>query len=179
MSLALFGMVMDIVIVVLLIGTIYYAYALSKQLSAFRKNKAEFENLFMQLTRQINIANESVDHMQDAAESHGKVLDRLIHEGQILADELKIINDTSNSLADRLENAASSGRMPNAQPPVQKPAVEMDDDSAAGFAIRDREVETGSDTDVDIGFDDDDDDDMGNFHSQAERELYTALKRKG
>ena len=122
---------------------------------------------------------ESVDHMQDAAESHGKVLDRLIHEGQILADELKIINDTSNSLADRLENAASLGRASSAQLPAQKPAADTDDDGAAGFAIRDREVETGSDADADIGFADDDDDDIGNFHSQAERELYTALKRKG
>ena len=34
------------------------------------------------------------------------------------------------------------------------------------------------DTDASFMVDDDDDEDVGNFHSQAERELYTALKRK-
>ena len=47
----------------------------------------------------------------------------------------------------------------------------------SGFSIRDREVED-DDTDASFMVDDDDDEDVGNFHSQAERELYTALKRK-
>ena len=186
MNLALFSMVMDIVIVVLLVGTIYFAYALSKQLRVFRQSRAEFESLLMQLTKQINTANDAIDHMQESADTYGQKLDRLIHEGQTLADELKMINDTSNSLANRLEGAASTARK---QKPISS-AAEMsvddmpsarsnaaDDDSFGGFAIRDREAD---DDGADMAFADEaEDEDLGNFHSQAERELFTALKRKG
>ena len=185
----MFSIVMDILIVVLLAGTIFYAYSLSKQLRIFRQSRGEFESLLMQLTGQINAANDAIDHMQEAADTNGKVLNKLIRDGQLLSDELQIVNDASDSLANRLERAASSRRSPAlsdvdsddtetfvADVPERKPAEGSS--SAGGFAIRDREVDVDDD-ERDISFmADEDEEEAGNFHSQAERELYTALKRK-
>jgi chromosome segregation ATPase len=195
MNIALLSIVMDIVIVILLAGTIYYAYSLARQLKIFRQSKGEFEALLMQLTGQINTAHDAIEHMQEAADTNGQVLNKLIRDGQFLADELQMVNEASNNLANRLERAASSGRSESINideaedyvPPVQGRTKSSPQPSAkpsegktpmSGFAIRDREVE-----DDDAGSDgsflvDDDDEDVGNFHSQAERELYTALKRK-
>lgn len=191
MNIALLSMVMDVVIVVLLAGTIYYAYSLAKQLKIFRQSKGEFEALLMQLTGQINAANDAIEHMQEAADTNGQALNKLIRDGQFLADELQMVNEASNNLANRLERAASLGRnagtmrdedaLVNDAPQVSVAPVEPAASaiSPSGFSIRDREVEDdGHDHDGSFMADDDDDEDVGNFHSQAERELYTALKRK-
>jgi hypothetical protein len=189
MNIALLSMVMDVVIVVLLAGTIYYAYSLAKQLKIFRQSKGEFEALLMQLTGQINAANEAIEHMQDAADTNGQALNKLIRDGQFLADELQMVNEASNNLANRLERAASSGRsaasvdgtdLPSGDAPQSRSSsagASAPASPKSGFSIRDREVED-DDTDASFMVDDDDDEDVGNFHSQAERELYTALKRK-
>lgn len=185
MNVTLFSIVMDVLIVVLLAGTIYYAYSLSKQLKIFRQSRSEFESLLMQLTSQINTAHDAIEQMQEAADTNGKVLNQLIRDGQLLSDEMQMVNDTSESLANRLERAASSGRSVDASVSAAAPnksmdeaPVEKDDILPSNFAIRDREVED-NDVDQDIGFlNEEDDDEVGNFHSQAERELFTALKRK-
>tara|TARA_R110002126_G_scaffold13118_1_gene56058 strand:+ start:303902 stop:304483 length:582 start_codon:yes stop_codon:yes gene_type:complete len=191
-NIALLSIVMDIVIVILLAGTIYYAYSLARQLKIFRQSKGEFEGLLMQLTGQINTAHDAIEQMQGAADTNGQVLNKLIRDGQFLADELQMVNEASNNLANRLERAASSGRgsalsvdhtAENAamsQKTVEQRGGSQPQAAAkeplSGFSIRDREVEDDS---GDANFlVDDDDDDVGNFHSQAERELYTALKRK-
>jgi sugar-specific transcriptional regulator TrmB len=184
MNLTIISALMDILIVILLMGTIYYAYSLTRQLKIFRQSRQEFESLLMQLTGQINTANESIDHMKEAAETNGQVLNKLIRDGKLLADELDIVNEASNNLANRLERAASLDR-PDHRTIAQGTDEETyeDDrveeasssaDSPKGFAIQDREVD---DDDMSVGFDDSDDD-VGHFHSQAERELFTALKRK-
>lgn len=180
MNITLFSIVMDVLIVILLVGTIYYAYNLSKQLKIFRQSRSEFESLFMQLTQQINTAHDAIEQMQEAAENNGESLNKLIREGQLLSDEMQMVNETSEALAKRLERAASSGRSAatasNAD--ISQPAVQDDVKLAdSAFSIRDREIE---DDDVDeVAFlNEDDDEDAGNFHSQAERELFSALKRK-
>lgn len=183
MNLALLGMLMDIIIVLLLMGTIYYAYTLSKQLKIFRESRSEFEQLLMQLTNQINTAHDAIESMQDAADSNGKTLNKLIRDGQLLADELQMVNEASDNLASRLERAASSARSETGEPrPVEEPLREERVSNATApkegfdFSIRDREVE---DDDLDaIAFSDEGEEEVGDFHSQAERELFTALKRK-
>ena len=184
MNLTIISALMDILIVILLMGTIYYAYSLTRQLKIFRQSRQEFESLLMQLTGQINTANESIDHMKEAAETNGQVLNKLIRDGKLLADELDMVNEASNNLANRLERAASLDR-PDHRTVAQDTDEETFEDnrveetppsadSPKGFAIQDREVD---DDDMSVGFDDSDDD-VGHFHSQAERELFTALKRK-
>tara|TARA_R110002124_G_scaffold64985_2_gene177226 strand:+ start:29481 stop:30059 length:579 start_codon:yes stop_codon:yes gene_type:complete len=191
MNLTIISALMDILIVILLVGTIYYAYSLSRQLKIFRQSRQEFESLLMQLTSQIGAANESIDHMQEAADTNGQVLNKLIRDGKLLADELDMVNEASNNLANRLERAASMER-PDAHNMAQYTnESEADSEGATkvgadkpsqqssthgGFAIQDREAES-EDDDMSMGFDEGEDD-VGHFHSQAERELFTALKRK-
>lgn len=188
MNLTIISALMDILIVILLMGTIYYAYSLTRQLKIFRQSRQEFESLLMQLTGQINTANESIDHMKEAADTNGQVLNKLIRDGKLLADELDMVNEASNNLANRLERAASLDRPDHrtiAQDTHDETLEETYEgnrveetpptvDSSKGFSIQDREVD---DDDMSVGFDDSDDD-VGHFHSQAERELFTALKRK-
>ncbi|MCD8562741.1 MAG: DUF6468 domain-containing protein [Alphaproteobacteria bacterium] len=177
------SLVMDVIILVALAVTIYYAVRLSRSLNMFRQYRQEFSNVLGQLSHNIEQANAAILGMKEASRSSGEHLQELVDQARLLADELTLINEASDSLAGRLESLAEKGRkaarggsdIANDEAPEKKAkngkrngsSVESADDKS--FFIQDRDF--GDDAPLDeTGIPE-------GLHSQAERELYKALNK--
>lgn len=179
--------VMDVAILVLLAATVYFAFRLSLSLRNFKESRFEMEGLVNRLTANIDQAEKAIAGMQNAARKTGLELDEIIGDAKKLADELRIMNDSGNSLAGRLEALADRNRAMVEQmeqtrtlAPASDPIrynkdlprmlqTPIEDAPPRGFVIQDRD------------YDDLQDDEFGDFaddgfQSQAERDLYEALQ---
>lgn len=180
MSAEYLKVILDIIILAGLGGFMYYALRLSKALNAFRTYRNEFENVMQQLSRHIDQAQRAIDELKSSSQNAGRDLKKLVTDAQFLADDLQMINETGNNLATRLEGLAEKNsriaqedniaRMPK----QQKAKPQQDED----FYIHDREYEDESET-ISAGDADEPDTALVNLSSEAERELYQALKKTG
>lgn len=193
---------LDIVILILLGITIFYAARLSVYLRAFRDGRSDLEKLIRNLSQNIDKAEEAIAGLKNATNSAGKDLQETINESKFLSDELRFMNEAGDNLASRLEKLAErnselvelieeSGGIGASVPYSEKPKAvrkepevfrdEAEEDFPAGFAIQDRDYME------DEGFYEEEDDDFffaeeevdvpEGLHSRAERDLYEALHR--
>jgi hypothetical protein len=191
-NLALF---FDVLITCLLGATIYFAIKLSKHLDSFRSNRSTMENLIRELSTQITRAQEGISVLDDLSASRGDELRKTISKAQAIIDELQVMTQSGDSLAQRLETMAVRnkamidemdekalglvypGTKKSSSPSLvaQKPRYEdtlnkskTDTiNSDALFMIRDPDFEEEDSMPLD-----------DEFTSQAERDLAEALKRR-
>ncbi|GJL84374.1 MAG: hypothetical protein DHS20C02_01490 [Micavibrio sp.] len=192
MSGPLLSIVLDIVVLIFLGMTIYYAMRLSKSLNNFRVQRNEMKNLVAALAKNIDQANSAIAGLKAAGNSSGEKLQGLINESITLSDELQLMNEAGNNLAKRLENLAegSSARSSShiSDEAIRKSEPDTSrDDIGAPFLIQDRDFEQPFDgaegSEESSGWGDEDIDldvpqDMASdLHSRAERELFQALQK--
>lgn len=185
------SLTMDIVIILLLGATIFYALRLSRHLDAFRSNRADMERLIRDLSSQITRAQEGITTLDDVAKESSDELRKLVDKAGGLSDELQIMVESGNSLAARLENLATRNReisdemneravnlvYPGGKPPVltadRKPEPGITTAPPRSmFAIRDPDFsEEAEEEDIESEED--------GLLSKSERQLAAALRRKG
>ncbi|MCC7305736.1 MAG: hypothetical protein IT558_05695 [Alphaproteobacteria bacterium] len=179
MSFAL-GIILDLLVLGFLGVTIYYAVKLTNSLNAFRDTRAEFNAIMQQLTRNIHEATGAVENLKATSRQSGQELQNMINKSRMMADELHLMNETGDSLANRLEKIAEKARRiaQGLDVPVEEDDVQDDEPAVArpmpssapkaGFAIVDRDFEEGLR-------------EPGNenpgFSSQAEKDLFEALQK--
>lgn len=178
-----FSSLIDMVILVFLGVTIFYAWRLSAYMKIFRDSRREMESLLRNLDGHIARAEKSVLGMRNAAESAGHELQGVIKDARFLADELNFMNEAGDNLANRLEKLAEKNRMlvermetANLGEPYQADLSEQGWDApepvsappaaSRGFSLRERETAPANQSSV------------PGLSSQAERDLYEALQRK-
>lgn len=194
--------VFDVLITCLLGATIYFAIKLSRHLDSFRSNRANMEALIRDLSSQITRAQEGISVLDELSSNRGDELRKYIAKAQALSDELQLITESGNSLAEKLEAMAIRNRSiidemddkamglvypgtkssSQSVPPlaaVKTPKYEETLTKAKAekvaesfFAIRDPDFESGHNDET---FDDDF---SSQYSSQAERDLAEALKRR-
>lgn len=167
--------IIDIVILLFLGVTIFYAWRLSTYMKIFRDSRKEMESLFLRLDADITRAEKSVLGMRNAAESAGMKLNETIKESKFLADELKFMNEAGDNLATRLEKLAernsalvdqleSAGGVTANTKYKQVIQDEADEPVFNRFAVKETQPANQPNA--------------PQFSSQAERDLYEALQRK-
>lgn len=107
---ALISFVFDVGMMVMLAATIICALRLNKHLSVFRSNRNEMERLIRELTTQITRAQEGITTLDDISKTQGEDLRKMVAKARALMDELAIMTESANSVANRLENSAMSQR---------------------------------------------------------------------
>jgi len=200
-----FALIIDLLLLLLLGATLFVGWRLMTGLRHFRESKEEMEGLLNRLTAQIERAENGVRSLQIAAQSSGGQLEEILKDSKTLADELSLMNQSGNNLADRLEKLAEKNRIMMEQAHVNpspapsrvdkgfhRRAAHQDqnndtddlyftDETAREFHIHDRAPDDHVD-DHDV-FYDDSPAQAPVFQSQAERDLYQALthgkNRKG
>lgn len=202
------GFILDIVIMILLAATVFYAARLSMVMKTFRDGKHDLQRLIRDLAQHIDHAEEAAQGLRYSAETSGKKLQDVVNEARFLSDELRFMNESGDNLAARLEKLAERNRelvdllegaggigkmkvSPKEPPPVaarprpqtaepipEKPdRIEKSEEGAfPSFFIRDKDFEDVAESSPEESWADGDDDKT--FRSQAERELYEALKKK-
>jgi len=175
----LYGLALDILIVVLLIAVIVYATRLSLHLKRFRDNKSILENIVTDLSLQIEKANSAIIAMRDAAEKGGRDLQERMDRANAMFDELQSVVEAGDALATRLEKLATHTAQPvetskNTSRREQRFNKIASDALSSIFTIRDLDIERGEDVVDGLILDDDNVD----FFSDAEHDLYQAMKTR-
>jgi chromosome segregation ATPase len=188
MSTALLSLVMDFFVLAALGGTIYYTLRLSKSLANFKSSRDELKLLIQELTQNIDEAQRAIEGLKKTSNIAADNLDGVLHESKKMAAEMKFINETSDGLANRLEKLAERNRKvaesmnpaasmiePDPDYPSYRPARASNVDMPS-FFIQDREY--GDDEgEGEVWSDDEAAAPLGQFSSQAEKDLYDALQK--
>lgn len=168
MSTEYLKLALDIIILIGLGGFIYYALQLSKALSVFRTYRSDFEEVMGQLTKHIDEAQNAIEDLKETSASSGADLRKMVKDAQFLTDDLQFMTENGNKLAERLEKSRSSAQNVSdddfeASGNVSTLAKHRGSPDDEGFAIQDRAIQ-------------DDNEALDELSSEAERELYKAIK---
>lgn len=194
---------LDIIILVALGVTIFYAVCLSRNLNKFRLHREEFNGFMAEFTRNIESAETAVHNLKQVGLTTGEPLRRKVRDAQHLSDELKMMIESAENIANRLEKASSSSsseeglagekKRPKAranemieeendwfiedipEAPNNNEKKERKTDKLPSFLIRDHEFEGGEKKSPSKATKKTKKNDL---QSQAEKELYDALQRK-
>jgi chromosome segregation ATPase len=172
---------LDIVILILLGATIFYAIKLSKHLDDFRKNRGDMESLIRDLSVQITRAQEGISVLDQLAKESSDELRSLIGRGKELSDELQLITQSGDNMASRLEDLATRTRklveeMEQKAIDVTYPKARLNENDVSNspFAIRDPDLEPST-AKSKLWIEDDEDIFQG---SQSEKDLAKALQKR-
>lgn len=122
-----YGLILDSLIVVLLLATIFYCVVLNRRLGRLRNSRAELERATRAFAEAAGRADAGIKGLRRSAEESGAGLQQEIQRAQELREEMQMLVDAAESLAKRLEGAAGSARAaagaPTSQPhqPAARP----------------------------------------------------------
>lgn len=102
--------ILDIVVSVLLVATIGYAWMLNKRLSSLRKNRDDLAKTIAAFNEATVRAESSIPKLRKAAEESGQTLQERVEKAQSLRDDLAFMIERADTMANRLENAVRSAR---------------------------------------------------------------------
>jgi hypothetical protein len=170
------SIMLDIAVLVALGFTIFFCFKLSRSMASFRQHRQDMGKLIDRLSKNIDEALRAIDGLKVAGDRSGRELQKIINDSKMMAGELQIINESANNIATRLEKLAENGsvipqdalqtkNIPAS--PARKPAVT----DRPAFFIHDREYSDEAPVT-------DEDDIPEHLQSQAEKELFAALRKK-
>lgn len=133
-----FEVLLEILVSVLLVGTIAYAAILNRKLNVLRQGREEFETLVRDMNRAIERAEQGTLQFRKLSETNAAQLDDAVKEAKVLRDDLGYLIDRGTALADRI---TVSTRTRKAEPtavvetfhpkPVESPIPKPSHESAA------------------------------------------------
>ena len=158
------GFILDGLILIFLSVTIFYAARLSLFMKYFRDGREGMKILIRDLSVTIDKAEQSIETMKAYALQNEQEMREIINESKFLSDELRFMNETGDSLANRLEKLADRNRElvdlmenaggigtqritpfePSRQAPPKKQVESYDDDP---FEIHDFEIDDDDERD--------------------------------
>ncbi len=100
----------NIVILAALAVTIFYCLRLSRQFNQMRADRKAFETLIQSLNLASSRAEASIRSFKETAVGNGDILQDKINKSRALSDELEIMIQAGDSLADRLQALAEKSR---------------------------------------------------------------------
>jgi len=188
----LLSLIIDIIILLCLGATIFYAMRLSTALNNFKAHRKEFQGLMSNLSQNIAQAQSAISGLKSASQKTGEQLQDKVNDAAALCDELQLMTGAGNRLASRLEALAEqNGKARMAQDDVApdydaegSDGRKPNDDAAAmpSFFIQDPDFKDddyeGSDNIAPFApRPDQSDPDEDSLQSEAEKDLLRALKQ--
>jgi len=105
------GMIFDFILLAALGVVMYRAWQLSKQFAQMQANRAAFEQLIQALNIATQRAEGAIMGLREAATESADGLQSKINAARALSDELEIMVQAGDSLAERLQNLAAKSRV--------------------------------------------------------------------
>lgn len=132
-------LIINLLIIILLIPTIIYAYRLNKSLNLLRQNQNSLAQLVSSLNEATFKAENSIPKLKSVTEHSSEGLKEVVDSAKELKNDLLFINERADSLADRLENVISTSRniSPNqtSDTSAQETSEKIDDRAAAELEL--------------------------------------------
>jgi len=110
MTTAYISLFLDILLLGFLSVTLFHIFRLSKALTGFKLQRKEFDSVITNLLASIDQAERSVQILKTVSSKESGHLEKLIEQSKSLSEELKIINEAGESMANRLEALAEKNR---------------------------------------------------------------------
>ncbi|NBC31464.1 MAG: hypothetical protein GVY13_02190 [Alphaproteobacteria bacterium] len=97
-----FGLILDSLVIILLMATIFYAAVLSRRLSQLRRHRKDLDGAIRSLAEAAARADNGIKGLKHTAEETGNRLQSQIDRANALRDELALLVDSGDALAERL-----------------------------------------------------------------------------
>lgn len=114
-------MVVDLAIVLLLLAVLGFGALLHRRLSAMRTDNAGLERLIDGLTAATGRAEGALGELKRTANETGERMSQDLARAQRLADELRLLGDRADRLADGLVEGIRAAREINRRSPGARP----------------------------------------------------------
>ncbi|MCB1591079.1 MAG: hypothetical protein KDI90_01380 [Alphaproteobacteria bacterium] len=108
--LGVLALLLDMLIAALLGTTIFYAMRLYSSLSSFREHRDDFERVVSKLVTSIEQAEQSIKKLRETGNEEAGNLEDMIRHARETVDELRMVNEASGNMANRLEDLAEKNR---------------------------------------------------------------------
>ncbi len=108
------GLLLDGLVAGLLATTIVYCFLLHRRLAVLRDAQAEMAELIMRFNAAADRAKSGVDDLKQATTAAGSDLQSEIRKARAMADELMVMAESGERLAERLEKGIGAARVQSA-----------------------------------------------------------------
>ncbi|MFD2262358.1 DUF6468 domain-containing protein [Lacibacterium aquatile] len=115
------GLILDVVVAVLLVATLFYCVRLNRRLNVIREHRGELEALIQAFNESCTRAELGVRSLRSATDEATR-LQQYLERSQNLRDDLSYLMDRGGSLADRLEGGVRTARTAAPSNPMQMAA---------------------------------------------------------
>jgi len=102
---------LDLMLIVLLCTTVGYCVVLNRRLTRLRDGQSEFKELVETLTAATDKAQASLKDLRELTDTTSAELSKNIRTARELADELSMITESGNALANRIEARLTGGQV--------------------------------------------------------------------
>lgn len=103
MTVAIIGLLLNLMIVGLLVATIFYCRVLNKRIKILQDGKSELANLLQYFDESTTRASESIIALQTASKKIGENIQTRIDKVNYLMEDLSFMIDKGNRLAEQLD----------------------------------------------------------------------------
>ena len=139
-----YGLILDTLVIILLMATIVYAAILSRRLSQLRRHRKDLDSAIRSLAEAAARADNGVKGLKKTAEETGARLQSQIDRANALRDELALLLDAGDTMAERLgasdltqEARLSAGVANDTLPdPVEPEDVDLSPDAVVAARLR-------------------------------------------
>jgi hypothetical protein len=105
-----FSLIVEIVLTPLLTATLVYCVILERRLAALRKNQDGFRETIVELNHAIASAGTSMRLLKSTASGAADTLDERLARARNLSDELSLLTNSGERIAQRIERGAIPDR---------------------------------------------------------------------
>lgn len=133
---------LEIIVCVLLVATIGYCASIDRRLRAMRSGQDGLRQLIQDLSSATGKAMNAIAHLRQAGDATGSALGEQVKRGQALADELSLMVQAGNDIANRLggietRRAAAPSVQPASAPRIVQPRASQVKASAEAHPLLD------------------------------------------
>lgn len=103
---------LEALLIVLLASTLVHALRLERALGVLRRDRAQLETLIAGFNEATQQAETGVERLRAAADGAGRQIARQVDAANALRDDLSFLTERGERLADQLERAVRTSRVP-------------------------------------------------------------------
>lgn len=128
--------ILELILIVLLIATLFHAIRLERALGVLKGDRAALQELVAGFNASTQTAEQGIGRLRLAADGAGRSIAKQIDTSQGLRDDLQLLTERGERLADRLEILVRDGRaLPQEMPAgamLSSPVREAEDPPGFG-----------------------------------------------
>jgi Domain of unknown function (DUF6468) len=109
--------ILELALIGLLAATLFHAIRLERALGVLKRDRAQLQELISGFNASTRQAEDGIDHLRAVADGAGLQIARQVEAGLALKDDLTLLIDRGDTLADRMQALVHAGRPLASAPP--------------------------------------------------------------